>query len=807
MKASLNWIKSYINTDLSPEKIGDILTDIGLEVEGMDRQEKIKGGLEGIVAGKIKTCIPHPNADKLSLCTVSIGGDSDLQIVCGAPNVEAEQTVWLATIGTTLYTSEGEAWKIKKGKIRGEVSEGMICAEDELGLGTSHDGIMVLANDIPAGFLAKDHYDLGEDFVYEIGLTPNRSDATSHTGVAFDLAAYLEINEGGKHGISMPDVSTFKEGNKAYQVEVKDFEDCPRYSGILLKDIQIKASPTWMQDRLRSIGISPKNNVVDITNFILHELGQPLHAFDADKIAGNKIIVQQLAKDSKFLDLEGKERTLNGTEVMICDANNKAMCIGGVFGGIDSGVSDETKNVFLESAHFNAKSIRRTSTKHLLRTDAAVCFEKGSDPQGTIYALKRASLLMQEFAGAKIASKIIDVYPNPVKRKEVALSYFNINRLIGTEISPSAIKKILKALNMDLVQESDAGFTVAIPTNKSDVLREADVIEEILRIYGYNQVPVPEKLKSNLNIRTLPDNHALKNRVANALTAIGFNEMMALSLTKSNYYPEAAKEHLVQINNTSNIHLDVMRGDMIYSALEAVQYNVNRQQSDLRLYEFGRGYAKAEEGFNERELLSVVVSGQKSKESWLSSKEEVDFYALKSYVKKILNTLGISQYQVSELEDDRFDYGLLFHRGNSPIVQLGKLAPELNQQFGISQSIFLAQFEWKVLLRSSGKQKIYFEEITKYPVVRRDLAAVVDNGVKFEALVKLAFKADKKILKKVNLFDVYRNSEQLGADKKSYAMSFIFENKERTLKDKEVDKIMKTIMELYEKNLSANIRR
>jgi phenylalanyl-tRNA synthetase beta chain len=807
MKVSLNWLKDYIQLDLSPEETGEILTDIGLEVEGIDRIERIKGGLKGVVAGKIKTCRSHPNADKLSLCTVDVGEESELQIVCGAPNVAQGQTVWVATLGTTLYTPEGEAWTIKKGKIRGEFSEGMICAEDELGLGSSHAGIMVLDNDIPAGAFAKDYYETGEDYIYEIGLTPNRSDATSHTGVAFDLAAYLEINHEGKHGIKWPDVSAFKEGSSEYKVEVKDLENCPRYSGLLIDGIKIGPSPGWMQDYLRAIGIGPKNNIVDITNFILHELGQPLHAFDADKIDGNKIIVKTAGPGEEFLDLESKTRKLDGEELMICDAKEKGMCIAGVFGGFDSGVSDSTTRIFLESAHFNAKSIRRTSTKHLLRTDAAVCFEKGSDPEGTIYALKRAALLMQEYAEGHIRSKIVDIYPEPILKKEIEVRYDHVSRLIGTTISNDEIKAILAALEMEINKEDDEGIHVLVPTNKADVTREADVIEEILRIYGYNLVPLPDKLRTNLNIRQQPDNHATKNRVADALSALGFNEMMALSLTKSSYFPEALKANMVLVNNTSNIHLDVMRPELIRSALEAVQYNVNRQQTDLRLYEFGRAYSKTEDGFEEQEILSLTISGAQNPESWHTEDSKVSVFLLKAYVNRILAMMGIANCQTEELEDENFEYGLNLHRGGKSIVRFGSVHKSLLNDFGIQQEVFFAAFDWKSLLKSSGKQKIYFEEISKYPRIRRDLAVAVDNGVKFEQLKTIAIRADKKLLKEVNLFDVYKNDKQLGEGKKSYAMSYVFESKDKTLKDKDVDKIMQAIMFNYEKELDAIIRK
>lgn len=807
MKVSLNWLKEYLDLDLAPENIGTLLTDIGLEVEGIERIERIKGSLEGVVAGKITSCHAHPNADKLSLCTVDINEEESLQIVCGAPNVAVGQTVWVATIGTTLYTSEGEAWTIKKGKIRGESSEGMICAEDELGLGSSHAGIMVLDNHISAGDPAKNHYDTGEDFIFEIGLTPNRSDATSHTGIAFDLAAYLEINNQGKHGIMWPDVSDFKEGNVEFEVQVDDSLNCPRYSGILIDGIKIAPSPGWMQDYLKAIGIVPKNNIVDITNFILHELGQPLHAFDADKIDGNKIIVKQANKGDNFLDLEAKNRVLGGEELVICDGKGKGMCIAGVYGGYNSGVTEQTSRVFLESAHFNAKSIRRTSTKHLLRTDAAVCFEKGSDPSKTIYALKRASLLIQKYAHGNLTSKIVDIYPNPILRKEVNVRYDHVSRLIGTTLDKAVIKAVLHALEMEIVSENEIGFQVLVPTNKADVTREVDVIEEILRIYGYNKVPLPDHLRTNLQVRQKPDNQATKNRVAETLTAMGFNEMMAISLSRSAYYTNMQKAKMVFINNTSNSQLDVMRPDMIHSALEAVQYNLNRQQSDLRLYEFGSIYSGHGEGFVEREILSLTICGTQFPESWQTSDQKVNIFTLKSIVGRILDMMGLDRFQEEELKDDTFEHGLNYHRSGKSVAHFGAVKSRLLDEFGIQQEVYFAEFDWKTLLHSSEKQKIYFEEITKYPVIRRDLAVAIDRGVKFEQLSSLAIRVDKKILKEINLFDVYKNEKQLGEGKKSYALSFIFESKDKTLKDKEVDKIMREIMGRYENELGAIIRK
>ncbi len=811
MNISLNWLKRYINLDLTPGEISEILTAIGLEVEGMKEIETIKGGLEGIVVGFVSECGKHPNADKLSLCKVDLGLEEDLQIVCGAPNVTKGQKVLVATVGTTLYTAEGEAWKIKKGKIRGEVSEGMICAEDELGLGNDHSGIIVLPEDIDVGTVAKELYDVENDIVYEIGLTPNRSDATSHIGVAEDLAAYLKVNHGHDGQIAYPDVSAFKEanGDGGIKVEVLDHKGAPRYSGVLIKNITISESPDWLKSALRSVGLNPKNNIVDITNFILHEMGQPLHAFDAEKIGKNHIKVQTLPEESPFVDLEGKERKLSAEDVMICDGSDKGMCIGGVFGGLESGVSDKTRSIFLEAAHFNAKSIRKTSTRHLLRTDAAVCFEKGSDPNITVQALKRASLLMQELAGGVVASQVVDIYPEPILRKSIAVKYSHINRLIGTDIPREEVKAILDALHIEIEKETGDDLSVLIPTNKADVLREADVIEEVLRIYGFNKVAIPEKVVSTISYKPVPDRPALRNKIADLLCGLGFSEMMAVSLNQSKYYDEANQDHLIFINNTSNVHLNVMRADMVHSALETVEYNANRQENDLKFFEFGRVYWKEGEDIKEREKLSIFLSGDTYGESWSKkdTSEDEQFYYLKAAVHHLLVSLGIKSYQVSESENDQFLYGIRYHRGPKTLIEFGALHPKLTKKMGVKQTVIYAELDWEDAIKAGLKTKIEVAPISKFPKVRRDLALVINDDIKFGDIDTLARKTDKKILKSVNLFDVYKNDKQLGEHKKSYAISFEFQDENKTLKDKEVDKVMNAMIYKFEQNLGAFIRK
>ncbi|MEM6963267.1 MAG: phenylalanine--tRNA ligase subunit beta, partial [Bacteroidota bacterium] len=732
MKASLNWLKEYMTINLSPEEISEILTDIGLEVEGMEEIESIKGGLKGVVVGHITTCTRHPNADKLSLTKVNVGAEEDLQIVCGAPNVAAGQKVLVATVGTTLYDKEGNPFKIKKGKIRGEVSQGMICAEDELGLGDSHDGIIVLPENAAVGCNASDYYEIENDIVYEIGLTPNRSDATCHTGIAKDLAAALKINFDGDGQVKMPAVDNFQAGSGSpIEVVVEDYEACPRYSGVVIKNVEIKESPDWLKNRLSAIGVRPISNIVDITNFVLHELGQPLHAFDADKIAGKKIIVKKLPEDSPFLSLDEVERKLSSEDLMICDGESKGMCIAGVFGGLDSGVTDSTETIFLESAHFHAKMTRRTSTRHLLFTDAAKVFEKGSDPNMTVFALKRAALLMQELAGGEIASEIVDIYPNKISKREIDITFRNIHRLIGINISPEEIRNILASMKIDVLSETEEGMRVAIPTNKADVLREVDVIEEILRIYGFNKVPISNQIKSAITIREGVDKVKIRNTISSLLTGNGFHEMMAMSLTQNKYFEDILpmdKNELVYVNNTSNIHLDVMRPTMLVGGLETILHNQNRQNTNVKVFEFGRTYKKLTEGefpYQETEHLSVLMTGDRYEESWLNAdKSKVSYFSLKTYVNNVLERLGIQRFQTTAIKDDIFTYGLKYHRGASDLVSFGKIQSKLLKKMDIKQEVFYADFNWNAITKALRKHKISYQEITKFPSIRRDLALV-----------------------------------------------------------------------------------
>ncbi len=814
MKISLNWLKDYLEIDLSPEQIGDILTEIGLEVEGMEEVENIPGGLKGVVVGEVVECGRHPNADKLSLTRVNIGKNDHLSIVCGAPNVAKGQRVLVATVGTSLYPLGSEQPLVmEKTKIRGELSEGMICAEDELGIGTSHDGIMVLPAATPVGMAAAEYFSLKTDVVYEIGLTPNRSDATNHLGVAKDLAAALKINYNHTGEVRLPDLSNFKIDHykRPVKVEVKNPEAAPRYAGLSLSNIQVGESPDWLKERLMAVDVRPINNVVDITNFVLHEYGQPLHAFDLDKISGEHIIVQTLPKGSKFVTLDEVERTLLEEDLMICNGKSEGLCIGGVFGGVNSGVTERTSSIFLESAHFNAKSIRRTSMKHNLRTDAAKVFEKGSDPEVAIPALKRAALLMQELAGAEIASDIIDLYPKPVEKLQVELTYESINRLIGTEIPVAEVHHILEALEMEVLKKNKRAFTVAVPTNKADVTRPADIIEEILRIYGFNRVPMPAKTTIGLNVAPVPDPVVVRNTIGDLLAANGFNEMMAVSLSQSGYYREMDagidEAELVYVNNTSNVQLDIMRPDMLFSGLEVVLHNQNRQQKRLKLFEFGRTYRMKGDELEEKEHLSLFLYGDRTEESWITPSRPVDYYSLKAEVERILERFGIVNYQVSEVEDPGLLFGLKLHRGPQALVEFGKVQPDLVKSMDIRGEVFFALFHWENLLGSLKKQKVSYEEVSRFPGTRRDLAMIIENSTNFDDIAAIARKLGKPLIRAVNLFDVYENEEQLGKNKRSYAVSFQFEHPEKTLKDKEVDKVIQKLTQAFEKQLGASIRK
>ncbi|MFK8162977.1 MAG: phenylalanine--tRNA ligase subunit beta [Lewinella sp.] len=815
MKVSLNWLRQYLAIDIDPTAIGEVLTGTGLEVEGMEKVESVPGGLAGVVVGHVLECGKHPGADRLSLTKVDTGAGEPVSIVCGAPNVAAGQHVVVATVGAMLHPLVGDPFKIKKGKIRGEVSAGMLCAEDELGLGESHDGIIVLDKPYKPGTPAAEVFELEEDYVYDIGLTPNRSDATNHLGVAFDLAAALNVNYDKSVAVQRPDVGAFKAGSNApIKVTVQDTGHAPRYAGLTIENLTVAPSPEWLRTRLQAIGVRPINNVVDVTNFVLHELGQPLHAFDLDKISGGEIVVEKLPEGTKFLSLDEVERSLSADDLMICDANHQPMCIAGVFGGASSGVTDGTTKIFLEAAHFEAGTTRRSSMRHTLRTDAARVFEKGSDPNITVYALKRAALLLEELAGGVVTSELLDIYPNPVKPLEIRVRDQRVVDVIGADLARPQVQNILESMGMNIVSNDDDGFVVAVPTNKSEVVREIDVIEEILRIYGFDNVPIPQMITTAMIVAPNPDPNYIRELTGDLLATNGFYEMMALSLDESRFYGDVEEgkqmEGLVYINNTSNVHLNVMRPGMLQSALGTVAHNLNRQQNDLRLFEFGRSYHLDGEKYKEVNHLTLTMTGQRQDETWHPTpkgKNEVGFYTLKAAVELVFQRLGINGYRTDEAPADEFSYGLRYHKGPMVLADFGQVLPLHLRARQIKADVFYADINWDNVLKVLPKKPVQVSTPGKYPSVRRDLALILDKKVSFADVERLARKAEKKLLTDINLFDVYENEEQLGAGKKSYAVSFQLESNEQTLKDKQVDKVMSSIEGSLSKQLGAEVRR
>jgi phenylalanyl-tRNA synthetase beta chain len=804
MKISLNWLKEYIELSELPEVIGQRLTDTGLEVEGIEHVEVVKGGFQGLVIGEVLTCRPHPNADKLSITTVDIGESAPSQIVCGAANVAAGQKVVVATVNTTLYPTEGEPFKIKKAKIRGEASEGMICAEDEIGLGHSHEGIMVLSTKLPNGTPARQYFTPQHDWIIEIGLTPNRADAASHLGVARDLKAVL------KTSVTWPDVDNFKPGKgHPVSVEVENNEACPRYSGITIDGLKVGSSPEWLQKRLRSIGLAPINNVVDITNFVLHETGQPLHAFDADKIAGDKVIVKTLPQGTTFTTLDEKERKLQSDDLMICDGEGKGMCIAGVFGGVHSGVSENTTRIFLESAYFSADYIRKTAQHHKLKTDASFRYERGTDPEITVYALKRAALLMKEIAGGTVVSDITDVYPIPVKPVEVPVLYSHIHRLIGVKLEKDTIASILQDLDITLTSINEEGFTAIVPPYRTDVTREADIIEEILRIYGLNQIDLPEFVASDY-LADFPavDPDKTQGAVSQLLVANGFYEVITNSLTRPGYaenhaFLDASKS--VEIVNKLSEDLGVMRQSLLFSMLEVAQHNINRRQPDLRLFEFGKQYFHEENNYREEKRLGLLVTGNMVTENWAIPSRKTTFHDLAGAVTLVMQRLSRQQLSPVPYHEDPYQYGLQFMLGNKKVAVLGKVSDTICRKQGLKQEVFFADIDWEQLLKESSG-KVTFSEVPKFPEVRRDLSLVIDKSVSFSEIEALAYQNERKLLKDMQVFDVYEGSS-IGDDKKAYAINFTLQDTERTLQDKVIDKTMSRLMQAFEKELNALIRK
>jgi phenylalanyl-tRNA synthetase beta chain len=808
MKISYKWLQQFLQIDWEPVKTGELLTDLGLEVEGIETKESIKGSLKGVVVGEVLTCIQHPNADRLKVTTVDVGLSETVQIVCGAPNVAVGQKVPVATIGTSLYDDKGAAFKIKKGKIRGEESYGMICAEDELGLGNNHDGILVLDKVIPVGTAVAEVFNIETDFVFEIGLTPNRSDAMSHFGVARDLRAGLMQQNVNLELIS-PSVSDFHVDERTLRidVEVDDREQAARYCGITITDIEVKDSPQWIQNRLKSIGITPKNNIVDITNYVLHELGQPLHAFDAQKVKGNKILVKTLQQGTKFTTLDDIERELSSEDIMICDADSNPLCIAGVLGGMKSGVTQNTTSIFLESAYFNPVSIRKTAKRHALNTDASFRFERGIDINKSKYALKRAALLIEEYAGGKMGSDISDFFPEKIEDFQVFLSYENAYGLIGQEIPKETIKNILASLEIKINSETEGGLGLTIPSYRTDVQREADIIEEILRVYGYNNIEFSHKLNTSISFDSNKE-IKIENIIANQLTSIGFNETMANSLTKPEYVTfsdNINKEATVEMLNPLSNDLKAMRQSLLFSGLESVAYNINRKNSSLQFYEFGKTYHRYNEKYEENKHLTLFVTGNRTKESWSIDNKVLDFFFLKGIITSLLSRLGIEKVKSSPTKQDIFSEGVSFGLGKMKLVEFGVVKPTLLKEFGIKQEVLFADFNWDTILKLTGNQKINVSELQKFPSVKRDLALLLDSKTAFDEVYNLAFQTERKLLKEVDLFDVYEG-DKLPDGKKSYAVSFLLQDETKTLADKQIDKIMQKLRQAFEKNLDAVLR-
>jgi phenylalanyl-tRNA synthetase beta chain len=811
MKISLNWLKEYIDCDVSTEDVVTYLTNTGLEVGGVETVEAVKGGLQGLVVGEVLGCEQHPNADRLKKTRVSVGGNEVLDIVCGAPNVALGQKVIVAVPGTMLYPTRGEPFKIKKGRIRGQASNGMICAEDEIGLGEGHEGIAILDAKAVPGTPLSELLKLKSDEVLEIDLTPNRSDAVSHLGVARDLLAVLKAD--GKleanSTLKWPDVTNFvvDERSSSISIKVEDIEACPRYAGVVIRNVKVADSPDWLQQRLRAIGLNPINNVVDITNFVLHEMGQPLHAFDADKIEGNQVVVRKLNEQSKFYTLDEVERTLSANDLMICNSR-EGMCIAGVFGGLNSGVTTKTSTLFLESAYFSPVGIRKTARRHGLSTDASFRYERGADPEIAVYALKRAAMLIKEIAGGIIASDVLDNYPNPIQPAQVKFNYSNCDRLIGQVLERETIKEILTSLDITIRKEDKGGLLLTVPLYRSDVLREVDVIEEVLRIYGYNNIALPTAVRSSLSSGAGLGREKIQQKVADLLSASGFAEVMTNSLTKSDYYPANMEESKVAILNPLSSELNVMRQQLHFGLLEVSRYNYNRKNTDLKLYEFGKTYSRTEEGYTEKRRLGLMLLGRSHTEGWDTTAEKVDFFEVKKAVYKVLERLGIplEKIRATAVQDKTYDYGMAYQLNEKEVVVLGKLSKKTCKKVEVDVPVFYAGLDWDALLQLTTKKKIAFTPVPKYPAVRRDLALLLDETVRFEQLEQIALQTDKRLLQHVGLFDVYKGKD-LEKGKQSYAMSFTFRSDEKTLKDAQVDQSIKRIYEAIKSATGAVLRK
>ncbi|MDR2628034.1 MAG: phenylalanine--tRNA ligase subunit beta, partial [Dysgonamonadaceae bacterium] len=812
--------KDYVKTSLTPEETADALTSIGLETGGVDEIETIKGGLAGLVIGKVLTCVDHPDSDHLHVTTVDVGNETPLQIVCGAPNVAAGQKVVVALVGTVLYSGD-TSFTIKKSKIRGVESFGMICAEDEIGIGLSHEGIIVLPEDTPVGLPAKDYYRVRSEYVLEVDITPNRIDAASHFGVARDLHAYLKQN-GRQTALSQPSVDAFNIDRKdgAIPVRVENTEACPRYSGLTIRGVKVQDSPEWLQNRLKLIGLRPINNVVDATNYVLHELGQPLHAFDLNQIKGGEVIVKTLPEGTEFITLDGITRRLDSRDLMICNAEG-GMCIAGVFGGLDAGVTEKTTDVFLESAFFHPTWIRKTAKRHGLNTDASFRYERGCDPNNTLYILKRAALLIREIAGGQICGEPVDIYPKPVPQARVELTYHRINALTGTKIPKDTVRNILHDLEIEILSETEDSLLLSIPTYRVDVKKDVDVIEDILRIYGYNRVETGESLKSSLSCQTDTDrNYRLQELIADQLTGAGFNEILNNSFSASAWYEDLQTwplAHAVKVENALSAELNVMRQSLLFGGLESIAYNRNRKNTDLRFYEFGKCYSYDEtrrkegeilSGYSEALQLGLWITGHKISNSWIHAEEPFSVYELKAQVENILLRLGLSAKKLlwEQYEDEIFSAALSIQTfSGRSLGVLGVLSRKIRKMFDLEADVYFAELYWTQILKEIKKHKVAYTEISKFPAVKRDLALLLDKKIPFADIEKTAFDTEKKLLKSVSLFDVYEG-KNLPAGKKSYAVNFVLQDTERTLNDGQIDKVMKQIWSNLEKKLGAQLR-
>ncbi|MEZ0539201.1 phenylalanine--tRNA ligase subunit beta [Fibrella arboris] len=814
MNISYSWLTQFIDVDKTPDELDHILTSTGLEVDGIERVDLIPGGLTGVVIGTVLTCERHPDADKLSITTVDVGGEQPLNIVCGAPNVAAGQRVVVATVGATLHPKNGEPFAIKKAKIRGAASEGMICAEDEIGLGESHAGIMVLTTDVPNGTPAAKFFDLEADSRIEIGLTPNRADAASHLGVARDLRAVLDIP------VKWPSVDAFAVASTDFtlQVRVEDAEACPRYTGLTMSGLTVAESPKWLKQRLLSIGLTPINNIVDITNFVCHGLGQPMHAFDAAAITTGEVVVKTLPAGTLFTTLDGVERKLSATDLMICNGESEGMCIGGVFGGKTSGVSEKTTRIFLECAYFSPASIRKTAQHHGLKTDASFRYERGTDPNMPIFALTYAALLIQEVAGGSVTSNIVDLYPQPIADFRIPVTYRNIDRLIGIQIDRKRIIQILNALDIQAADLTESGFVAVVPPYRVDVTREADIVEEILRIYGLDNVPLSPSLSANtLSEFPATDVNQLQGRIGQVLAANGFVEAMSLSMTRPAYH-DAIRDSLpladVRLLNPLSDELSVMRQTMLFSVLEALVYNLNRRQRDLKLFEFGKVYGSSQvenesgtssKKYHESPRLALAMVGDKAAESWEQKGQSVAFHDLKAAVHTVLASLRIQPTDQQPADPAQFQYGLTYTVNKKPIVTFGLVQPKLAKLADAKQAVYYADFDWALLTkRYSGKTS--YVDVPRFPEVRRDLSLVIDKTVSFEQIQKLATQTERKLLRGINVFDVYEG-DSLGSGKKAYAVSFTLQDATQTLTDAVIDKTMQRLMNQFEKELGAVIRK